>query len=114
MWHNVGLEAETMRFRNLILATCVTLLPILLIAQADKKAADAGPDFKALTQKVMDGWATLDGKNAAPFYVKDPGATFFDIAPMKYVGWPAYEAGFAKTIADYNSGKFTINPDFKV
>ena len=37
----------------------------MLIAQADKKAADAGPDFKAPTQKVMDGWATLDGKNAA-------------------------------------------------
>ena len=90
------------------------VLAAAALAQSEKKAAEA-PDFKAEIQKVWDAWSTLDPNNAAPFYAKDAGNVYFDVTPMKYTGWAAYAAGVPKAMnfPQYQSAKFTINPDFK-
>ena len=36
---------------------------------------------------------------------------FYDVAPMKYVGWAAYAAGVPKVFADYQSAKITVGKD---
>ena len=35
---------------------------------------------------------------------------FYDVAPMKYVGWAAYAAGVVKVFADYQSAKTLGTP----
>jgi ketosteroid isomerase-like protein len=67
-------------------------------------------DFHPLMQQIWDAWGTLNPDNAARFYSKDPTRTFFDLAPLKYVGWTEYSTGVKKTFADYASAKFTLSP----
>jgi ketosteroid isomerase-like protein len=61
-------------------------------------------------QKIWDGWATLDTANVAKFYASGPH-TFFDIAPLKYDSWDAYEKGVQDVVSGYKSAKFTVNDD---
>ena len=78
----------------------IAALPIvaLLVASAPRSARE--PDFKALQAEVDRAWCTLDAKNAAPFYDKAPEDVFFDAAPLKYKGWPEYQAGAQKLFLD--------------
>ncbi len=96
---------------KLIRIAVIVLSAGVLLAQADKKA-DAGPDFKAITQKLLDAWGTMDTDKAASFYDKSANNTYFDIMPLKYRGWSAYAAGAKKVLADFQSVRFTLNPDF--
>lgn len=68
-------------------------------------------DFRPLMQQVWDAWGTLNPDNAARFYSKDAGRTFFDLAPLKYAGWSDYQAGVKRVFADYSSAKFILNGD---
>ncbi len=77
---------------------------------ASKKSSAAPPPDKAFLQKIWDGWATLDAANVAMFYAKGPH-TFFDIAPLKYDSWDAYESGVKNVLSGYKSAKFTLNDD---
>lgn len=77
------------------------------------RSEDAASELKPIVEKVLAGWATLDPKNPAPFYAKDAGLTFYDIAPLKYTGWADYEAGFQKIAASWKSMKLTLNPDLQ-
>ncbi len=71
-------------------------------------------DFKALMQKTLEAWSTLDPANAAPFYAKDADAVFYDITPLKYTGWPEYNEGIKKLLAGFSSLKFTLGDDVRV
>ncbi len=77
------------------------------------KTQDASAELKPIVEKVLSGWATLDPKNPAPYYAKDAGLTFYDIAPLKYTGWAEYEAGFRKEAAAWKSMKLNLNPDLQ-
>lgn len=94
---------------RLRLILCVVLLNLVQAASA--LAAPAAPDLKALMRRELDAWETLDPAKAAAFYAKDADNAFFDIAPLKYKGWAEYEEGAKKVLADFASGKFTINDD---
>lgn len=73
------------------------------------------PDFKALQEQVDRAWCSLDAKNAAPFYDRDPRETFFDVAPLKYQGWAEYQAGAQKLFLDgAKSMKFIPKGDDRV
>jgi len=77
------------------------------------KSQDATSELKPIVEKLLAGWATLDTKNPAPFYAKDAGLSFYDIAPLKYTGWADYEAGFQKVAGSWKSMKLTLNPDMQ-
>ena len=77
------------------------------------KSQDAVSELKPIVEKLLPAWATLDTKNPAPFYAKDVGLTFYDIAPLKYTGWADYEAGFRKIAGAWKSMKLTLNPDLQ-
>jgi len=79
-----------------------------------KHAAVTAYDFRALLQRVLDAWSTLDPANAVPFYAHEPGHVFFDFAPMEYDGWAAYAEGVKKAAASYSSSKITLGPDVRV
>lgn len=75
-------------------------------AWAQGTSAKANPAEAAVAERVkqvMAAWATLDPAKAAPFYAKDPGLVFYDIAPVKYTGWAEYEAGTRTVFATFAS-----------
>jgi ketosteroid isomerase-like protein len=98
------------------LAILVSLLALTLsgIAQPSKPSAKKSnsptPPDKAYLQKIWDGWSTLDTNNVSKFYASGPH-TFFDTAPLKYGSWDEYEKGVSVELAEYKSGKFTVNDD---
>src|SRR5690349_18258952 len=59
------------------------------------------PPDRAYLQKIWDAWSTLDPANAAPYYSKDPQNVFYDLTPMKYTGWAAYEQGVKAVLAGF-------------
>jgi ketosteroid isomerase-like protein len=74
---------------------------------------DATAEFKPFVDKLMNDWTSLDPAKMAKYYAKEPGVTFYDIAPLKYNGWQEYEAGTKKVFADWKSIQFSISPDVK-
>ncbi len=85
----------------------------LLGALSPASAKDA-PDFKAMMQKVMSAWQTMDPSKAAPYYSKESDAVFFDITPLKYVGWDAYATGVAQMFGTMSSLTLTLNDDARI
>jgi len=65
-------------------------------------------------QEIWNGWATMDTANVSRFYDKNPNDTFFDVTPLKYKGWSAYEAGVKNVFAQWQSMKATVNDDAEV
>jgi ketosteroid isomerase-like protein len=110
------MEAPSMRktllvFLLLAFAGCATPPPPP--APEPIKKQDATAEFKPLVEKILAAWMTLDAKNAAPYYAKDAGLTFYDLAPLKYSGWSEYEAGFQKIAAGMKSMKLALEPDLQ-
>lgn len=111
-----------MRIRWVVAGLVLVLLAgsTAAAAQAEKKAAAAKPgaqpayDLRALMQKILDAWGTLDTAKAAPFYAQGPGHVYYDITPMEYKGWAEYAEGVKKVFADYSSAKFTLGKDARV
>lgn len=103
--------------RFITVSLCLLALILTGFAQTKKpamKKTPAGPaPDKAYLQKIWDGWSTLDTANVAPFYATGPH-TFFDIAPLKYDSWEAYESGVKNVVSGYKSAKFTLNDDVSV
>ena len=100
----------------------IKALPLLLLltfvgcssfAPEAPKRQDAAAELKPVIEKVLAAWTSLDAKNPAPFYAKDAGLTFYDIAPLKYAGWAEYEAGFQKVAATWKSIKLSLNSDLQ-
>ena len=92
---------------------CFKLLFVSLLLASAAWAAPA-TDFKTVTQKMLDAWATLDMANVTPYYAKEPDRVFYDLAPMKYTGWSEYVDGFKKVSADFSAARLRMNDDFKV
>ena len=98
------------------LSVTLLLISLPLLAQAKTPAKrPATPDFKAMMQKCLDAWGTLDPANAAPCYAKDADLAFYDIAPVKYTGWEEYAKGVLAVFGpEYQSGKFFLGDDVRV
>lgn len=77
------------------------------------KTLDASKELRPHIEKVYAAWTTLDMAKVAPFYAKETGLAFFDVAPLKYGSWAEYAAGFKAASADWKSIKIDINPDFQ-
>jgi ketosteroid isomerase-like protein len=96
-------------------AISIALLAVLAIsvpfshAQSNSKVPD-----KALMQKILDAWSTLDPQKAAEYYSTNPANVYFDIAPLKYKGWNEYQNGVTEIFKAYSSLKLTVNDDAEV
>ncbi|UQA57322.1 YybH family protein [Polyangium aurulentum] len=71
------------------------------------------PDVE-LMRSVWNAWSTLDPAQAAPYYAKDPGLVFYDLAPLEHRGWDAYQAGARELLGKFKSAKFTPHDDAQV
>ena len=92
----------------------VALVSLGMLLDWSAVALPPAGELKALMRKELDAWQTLDPANAAPFYAKNAGDVYFDIAPFKYAGWPAYADGVKQTFPDLASVKFTIGDDVQM
>jgi ketosteroid isomerase-like protein len=102
--------------RALTLAICLVLATLASGQNRPQRPSAAhsvsnSPD-KALMQQIMDAWATMDPAAAAKYYDQSPDDVFYDDAGgVKFVGWPAYEAGIRKVLTSEQSTKWTVNDD---
>lgn len=94
--------------RFLTTLACMFALTLCCLAQGKKSspkaAADSPVPDKALMQKLLDGWSTLDPANVAAHYPQGPH-TYFDIAPLKYNNWDEYSAGVKKLDRDLGKAR---------
>ncbi|MCX6630256.1 MAG: hypothetical protein NTW28_21770, partial [Candidatus Solibacter sp.] len=77
------------------------------------KTADATAEIKPVVEKSLAAWMTLDVTKVAPFYAKEATLAFYDVSPLKSVGWEAYAAESKKFFETTKSLKVKLNPDFK-
>lgn len=95
----------------LVLATSVFTTPAS--AQSNSGPQTQTPS-KQLMQDIWTGWGTLDTANVSRFYDKNVNDVFFDVTPLKYKGWSAYESGVKNVFAQWQSMKATVNDDAEV
>ncbi len=75
---------------------------------------DCESSVRSTLEDLYTAWSNLDPVKAAPFYDKNPNLIFFDVAPLKYTGWPQYVTGVPQAFAPYKSGVFRLNDDIQV
>lgn len=102
-----------MRTRAMLLTLCCFFLLTFASAQGKSKAPAkaAGAPDKAILQKVMDAWVTMDISQPAKYYDQAPDDVFYDIAPLKYNGWSEYAKGVTALFGTLQSAKATVNDD---
>lgn len=108
--------------KTIVLFLSILCLSTLTLAQAQPAhkgshqhaMQSAGTFDRSLPQKVWDAWSTLDPSNAAKFYVKEPNHVFYDLSPVKYDGWAAYDAGVRKIFANTKSLTGKVNNDLRI
>lgn len=74
----------------------------------------AEPDFAGLIDKYYAAWNTSNPDNAAPLYAKNPDLVFYDVAPLKYEGWAAYDKGVRAVLGSFASFTLTRSSDLRV
>ena len=99
--------------RRIAVFAAVVCVSMMVSAQKAAKVASGGAVDKAYLQKIWDGWAGLDPAKQTQYYAQGPHV-FFDIAPLKYASWDEYQTGVTKVLADYKSGKCTVNDDAQI
>jgi len=77
-------------------------------SQTTKKSTEQD-EFRSLIDRYYTAWNTGNPDNAAPLYAQDNDLVFYDLTPLKYIGWGAYDAGFRKVIASFASARFTTS-----
>lgn len=91
------------------------VLPLLVVAplSAQTKHTSPPPD-KALLQKVLDAWGSMDVTQPAKYYASDADQVYFDIAPLKYNGFAEYAQGTKEFFKTLKGLSFHVNDDAKV
>lgn len=82
-------------------------------ARAQQKASDDAT-FRKLIDGYCAAWSSGNPDNAAKFYAKDAGLTFYDLAPFSYNGWNEYDAGMRDLLSSHvDSISLTAEKDLK-
>lgn len=98
---------------GLALVAALTAGELLTVVKAADTAADA--EFRGLIDRQVAAWSNMDPDQPAPFYAKDAGLVFYDVAPFSYHGWAEYREGVKKNLFDkMTSGKLTAGNDLTV
>jgi ketosteroid isomerase-like protein len=97
--------------RPVVLSIGITA--VIVSGVAFRPGAASAPDLQPMVQKYWQAWE--QGPDAAaPLYAKDGDLVFYDLEPLKYIGWNQYKAGVGPNIlAKFESVKFTLNDDVK-
>lgn len=113
-----------MRTRFLLASVALALTAVPAIGRDAPQPAPAAQEataaeiamFRDLEKQLWDAWSKdLKAKDAAPFYSKKPGTLHFDLAPLKFVGWPEYEVEAQKALPkEGGTAKVVIADDFQV
>lgn len=75
--------------------------------------AASATDLKPMVEQYWAAWEKGPDA-AAPLYAKGADLVFYDLEPVKYVGWNEYKAGVGPNIlAKFDHVKFTVNNDVK-
>ena len=69
-------------------------------------------DLKSMEMQYWQAW-DKGPDAAAPLYAKDTDLVFYDVEPVKYVGWNAYKAGVPSVMAKFERVTFALNDDVK-
>ena len=93
---------------------CMAILGSALFA-ASAFAADADEQaIRSNLTKATENWSAMNVDANDAYYAPDANAAWFDIAPLKYVGWNEYKAGVKKLFADFQSFSLKLNDDMAV
>jgi len=83
-------------------------------ARAQQKASDDAT-FRKLIDGYCAAWSSGNPDNAARFYSKDSGLTYYTLAPFSYTGWKEYDEGMHDLLlANVDSLSLTAEKDLKV
>jgi ketosteroid isomerase-like protein len=99
-----------------VISVAFASLALAQAKSAEQKSAPVAtgiPD-KALIQKVLDAWSSMDTSIVGKYYDQAPTNVFYDVDPIKYVGWSQYDSGVKQVYANLKSIKFTANDDATV
>ncbi len=91
-----------------------TFLIGLLVVSTGWAADKAEQEIRATILKTAENWSTLNPDTNDPYYDQDSRAVYFDVAPMKYVGWANYKEGFRKVFGGFKDVKLVLNDDLAV
>lgn len=93
-----------------LVAVVLLLLAGSAVGQRSQRMS-SGNDIRQRMDQVWARWCAKDAKGASAFYVKDPDAVFFDVAPLKYKGWAEYERGVPAVFDAYQTLNAKVNDD---
>ena len=83
-------------------------------ARAQQKASDDAT-FRKLIDGYCAAWSSGNPDNAAKFYSKDSGLTYYTLAPFSYTGWKEYDEGMRDLLmTNVVSISLTAEKDLKV
>lgn len=86
---------------------------LVAIGAAIPRGATSSPDLQPMVERYWQAWQKGPDA-AAPLYAKDADLVFYDLEPLKYVGWAQYKSGVVPNIlAKFQTVKFTVNDDVK-
>ena len=103
--------------RKLYLAMAVVVMMCAMGSAQDRAKRMTGNDEMQVKQRMTDEWAAwtaMQYDKLDAFYAKDANLVFFDIAPMKYDGWPAYKKGAAQMLSVYKSLSGKLSDDVSI
>ncbi len=101
-------------------ATIIPLMLILTMHAVSQQTPNSEhkqgceSSVRSTLERLYAAWSNFDPVKAAAFYDKNPNLIFFDVAPLKYTGWPQYAAGVPLAFAPYKSAVFQLKDDIQV
>ena len=91
--------------------------PVALSQSSLSHSDNANEDrlLRSHVQRYWVAWATGDPNQAAPLYAKDAGLVFYDLEPLKWIGWADYRVGVVPhVLSKFESIRFHVNDDLDV
>ena len=100
--------------RSIVPVLAALALSATALAQGQAGGGSSAALDKDKLQEVLTAWSTLDPSKAGPFYAKDAGLAFYDIAPRKYSGWVEYDKGVREVFKETKSLTLKLGTDAQI
>ncbi len=97
--------------KQLLFVSLICLLTVSAFAQPSAKGVQQ--EFSTRTEQYYAAFGKLDPVAMREYFAPDPDLDFFDIAPMKFAGWAAYEKALQRILGKYETLTIKPNEDLK-